>query len=68
MALRSGTGSGSAVVTLRRNEEQATTSKDARVVEELEIGKTPTTDTERVSGTVRREEFDIDSDGDVNRR
>ena len=49
-------------------EEQVRTSKDARVVEELEIGKTSKTDTERVSGTVRREEFEIDSDGDVNRR
>lgn len=49
-------------------EEQVRTGKDARVVEELEIGKTATTDTERVSGTVRREEFDIDADDAVNRR
>ena len=49
-------------------EEQVRTSKDARVVEELEIGKTAKTDTERVSETVRREEFDIDADDHVDRR
>ena len=43
-------------------EEQVRTGKDVRVVEELEIGKASKTDTERVSGTVRREEFDIDDD------
>ena len=31
-------------------------------VEELEVGKTARTDTERVSDTVRREEFDVDDD------
>jgi uncharacterized protein (TIGR02271 family) len=41
-------------------EERVETDKQARVVEELEVGKTTVTDTERVEDTVRREEFDID--------
>ncbi len=45
-------------------EERVTADKEARVVEELELGKTKHTDTERVSETVRREEFDIDADDD----
>ena len=43
-------------------EERVEASKEARVVEELEVGKTATTDTQRVQDTVRREEFDIDDD------
>jgi uncharacterized protein (TIGR02271 family) len=43
-------------------EERVEAAKEARVVEEVEVGKTATTDTERVEGTVRREEFDIDAD------
>ena len=43
-------------------EETVEASKEARVVEELEIGKTVTTDTAHVEDTVRREEFDIDGD------
>lgn len=43
-------------------EERVETSKEARVVEELELDKTSVTDTERVEETVRREEFDIDDD------
>ena len=43
-------------------EEHVETSKEARVVEELELDKTAVTDTERVEETVRREEFDIDDD------
>lgn len=46
-------------------EERVRTGKEARVVEELELGKTARTDTERVTDTVRREEFDIDGDVDV---
>jgi len=49
-------------------EEQVRTGKATRVVEELEIGKAANTDTERVSETVRREEFDIDADDDTIRR
>lgn len=45
-------------------EEQVRTGKEARVVEELEVGKTAKTDTQRVSETVRREEFDVDVDED----
>lgn len=37
------------------------------MVEELELGKTAKTDTERVTDTVRREEFDIDADDDLRR-
>jgi uncharacterized protein (TIGR02271 family) len=43
-------------------EETVEASKEARVVEELEIGKTVTSDTAHVEDTVRREEFDIDGD------
>ena len=32
------------------------------MVEELEVGKTARSDTERVTDTVRREEFDIDDE------
>ena len=38
-------------------------SKEARVVEELEIGKTAVSDTAHVEDTVRREEFEIDETG-----
>lgn len=48
-------------------EERVETSKEARVVEELDIGKTATTDTERVEDTVRREEFVIDDDSTSDR-
>jgi uncharacterized protein (TIGR02271 family) len=43
-------------------EETVQTGKEARVVEELEVGKTARTGTERVEETVRREEFDIEDD------
>jgi uncharacterized protein (TIGR02271 family) len=49
-------------------EERVQTGKEARVVEELEVGKTTVTDTEHVEDTVRREEFDIDSSGTGTRR
>jgi uncharacterized protein (TIGR02271 family) len=48
-------------------EERVETGKEARVVEELEVGKTAKTDTKRVSDTVRREEFDIDDDSGTTR-
>ena len=44
-------------------EERVETSKEARVVEELDVDKTAVTDTEHVEDTVRREEFDIDKSG-----
>ena len=43
-------------------EERVTAGKEARVVEELELGKTRHTDTKRVTDTVRREEFDVEDD------
>ena len=50
-------------------EERVETGKEARVVEELEVGKTAVTDTAHVEDTVRREEFDIDEDtGDTTRQ
>ena len=49
-------------------EERVTTGKEARVVEELELGKTRHTDTERVTDTVRREEFDVDADDETLKR
>jgi uncharacterized protein (TIGR02271 family) len=45
-------------------EERASATKEARVVEELDVSKDVRKDTQRVSGTVRREEFDIDHDVD----
>lgn len=44
-------------------EERVEASKEARVVEELEIGKTAVSDTAHVEDTVRREEFEIDETG-----
>jgi uncharacterized protein (TIGR02271 family) len=48
--------------------EKVRTGKHARVVEELEVGKTAKTDTQRVTDTVRREEFDVDVDEDTTPR
>ena len=48
--------------------EKIRTGKDARVVEELEVGKTANTETKSVTDTVRREEFDIDADDETIRR
>jgi uncharacterized protein (TIGR02271 family) len=44
-------------------EEQVVVSKEPRVVEELEIRKVATQDTEQVSDTVRREEVDVQRTG-----
>lgn len=46
--------------------ERVEVSKEAHVVEELEIAKTAQTETQRVSDTVRREEINVDQQGDVN--
>lgn len=43
-------------------EERVETGKEARVVEQIEVGKTTTSDTVHVEDTVRREEFDIDDE------
>jgi uncharacterized protein (TIGR02271 family) len=45
--------------------EQVEVSKQPRVVEELEISKRPVTERQRVSDTVRREEADVQPQGDV---
>jgi len=49
-------------------EERVETGKEARVVEELEVGKTEVTDTAHVEDTVRREEFEIDETGTARNR
>jgi len=46
--------------------EQITVTKQPRVVEEIEIQRTPVQETQRVSDTVRREQVAIDQSGDVN--
>ncbi len=51
-------------ISVALNEEQVEVSKEARVVEELDVEKEVVEDTERVSGTVRREEFRVDGDVD----
>ncbi len=45
--------------------EEVDIRKESRVVEEVEISKRPVTETQRVSETVRREEIDVDTAGDV---
>ena len=49
-------------------EERVETGKEARVVEEIEVGKTASTDTAHVEDTVRREEFDIDDETGTTRQ
>jgi len=46
-------------------EEQVTVEKQPVVVEEIDVGKRVIEETERVSGTVRREEARIEHEGDV---
>ena len=48
-------------------EEQVQVTKQPRVVEELEIDKVATQDTQRVSDTVRKEEVRIEDQGQVRR-
>ena len=50
------------------SEERVTVDKEARVVEELEVDKVARQDTERVTDTVRREEFRIDDEGTSRRQ
>jgi uncharacterized protein (TIGR02271 family) len=45
--------------------ERVNVEKDVRVAEELEINKRAVTENQRLSDTVRREEVDIERDGDV---
>jgi uncharacterized protein (TIGR02271 family) len=46
-------------------EERVVVNKDVRVAEEVEISKRAVTETERVSDTVRREEINVEREGDV---
>ena len=46
-------------------EEEVTLEKRPVVYEEVEVGKRPVTETERVTETVRREEARIEREGDV---
>ena len=48
-------------------EETVAVSKDAHVVEEIEITKERVTEQQTVSDTVRREEVDIDNSGNITR-
>jgi uncharacterized protein (TIGR02271 family) len=52
-------------ITVPIYEERVTPEKETVVSEEIEIGKRNVQDTERVSGTVRRERADIEREGDV---
>jgi len=45
--------------------EKLNVDKETRVVEEIEISKRPVTETQRVSDTVRREEVNVDEQGNV---
>jgi uncharacterized protein (TIGR02271 family) len=45
--------------------ERVDVDTQTRVVEEIEISKRPVTETQRVEGTVRREEVDVDTTGDA---
>ena len=49
-------------------EEQVHLQKEAVVAEEVHVGKRKVQDTERVSGTVRKEEIKVDTKGDVDVR
>jgi uncharacterized protein (TIGR02271 family) len=46
-------------------EEQVRLEKETVVTEEVKLGKRPVTETERVTGTVRREEARVETSGDV---
>jgi uncharacterized protein (TIGR02271 family) len=48
-------------------EERATATKDARVVEEIEIDKVARQETQRVGDTVKKEEFEIEGDDETRR-
>ena len=45
--------------------EQVVVDKDVRVVEEIEIDKRAVTETQRVTDTVRREQVNVEQEGDV---
>ena len=53
------------VIEVPVTEERVSAEKRAVVTEELEVGKRAVQETQQVSGTVRREVADIDTEGDV---
>jgi len=55
----------SATIQVPVREEQVSVDKRTVVTEEINVGKRQVQDTERLSGTVRREEARVDVDGDV---
>jgi uncharacterized protein (TIGR02271 family) len=55
-------------ITIPITEERATATTDARVVEEIDIEKVARQDTQRVTGTVKKEQFEIDGEDDASRR
>ena len=55
---------GSEEVAVPIMEERVEVTKEPRVVEEIEVGKTAVQDTERVSETLRKERVSVDEEGD----
>lgn len=55
-------------ITIPITEERATATKDARVVEEIDVKKVAHQGTQRVTGTVKKEEFEIAGEDDASRR
>jgi len=55
----------SATIRVPVREEQVSVDKRTVVTEEINVGKRQVQDTERLSGTVRREEARVDVEGDV---
>lgn len=53
------------VIEIRQTAEQAIVSKTARVVEEVVVGKTSSTNVEEINETVRKTVVDIERDGDT---
>ncbi|WP_234484333.1 YsnF/AvaK domain-containing protein [Noviherbaspirillum pedocola] len=54
-------------IEVRETAEKAVVNKTARVVEEVVVGKTATTDTQKVSDTVRETVVDVQRDGGTTR-
>ena len=52
-------------ISLPLREERVEVEKTPVVYEEVEVGRRPVTETERVSGTVRREVAEVEAEGDV---
>ena len=61
----SGTVGAGETIEVPVHEERVEVEKQPVVYEEIDVGKRQVQDTERVSGTVRREEARVDTEGDV---